>query len=156
MVKHSAECHICQRLEDIKNRQNPAFIADLPSGAFVIGDIQQYRGYCLLLCNSPVADLEELDWETRLAFLRDMALCSEAVSNVVRPHKMNVSLLGNSLHHLHFHLHPRQINEDPVFIRLPPWSQKMEDPPALDPVRDAKLIEQLRDEIERLKREYLP
>jgi hypothetical protein len=32
----------------------------------------------------------------------------------------------------------------------------MEDPPALNPVRDAKLIEQLRDEIERLKLEYLP
>lgn len=119
----------------------------------MLGDSQQFRGYSLLLCKTPIADLEDLDWETRLAFLRDVAICSEAVATVLRPHKMNVESLGNMVPHLHFHLFPRQTDESEPL--KPVWVQKDEDAPVLDGERDRKLIEALRLEVERLKNERL-
>ena len=153
MAQHPANCEICQRLQDIEQGEHPGFIAHLPTGDFVLGDSQQFRGYSLLLCRTPVADLEDLDWKERLDFLRDVALCSEAVAGVLKPHKMNVESLGNMVPHLHFHLFPRQLDEtDPL---KPVWVQTNANAPALDGERDRELIEALRREIERLQAERL-
>ena len=153
MATHPQPCEICERLEHIERGEHPGFVAHLESGAFVLGDSQQFPGYALLLCYAPVPDLEDLDWPSRLEFLRDLALCSEALSNVVKPHKMNVESLGNMVPHLHFHLFPRFLNEDEPL--KPAWVQTNPDAPALDVARDGELIEQLRLEIERLQRERI-
>lgn len=153
MAHHPANCELCQRLESIEHGEHPGFIAHLPTGAFVLGDSQQFRGYSLLLCNTPVPDIEDLPWQARLDFLRDAALCSEAVATVLKPHKMNVESLGNMVPHLHFHFFPRQSSEpDPL---KPVWLQTHPDAPTLDATRDADLILALRHEIERLKLERL-
>jgi len=153
VASHPHPCEICERLEQIERGEHPGFIAHLQSGAFVLGDSQQFPGYALLLCKTPVPDLEDLDWNARLDFLRDLALCSEALSKVVKPHKMNVESLGNMVPHLHFHLFPRfQTEVDPL---KPVWVQMKPDAPALNGARDRKLIGQLRLEIERLQRERL-
>lgn len=152
MAQHPSRCEICARIQDIERGAHPGFIAQLPTGFFVLGDSQQWRGYALLLCKTPVPDLEELPWHARLEFLRDLALCSEAVFNVVHPHKMNVESLGNAVPHLHFHLFPRYLTEleptKPVWLQTNPTDET-----ALDPETDAELVAQLRSEIERLQRE---
>ena len=150
MAQHPANCEICARIHDIEAGAHSGLIARLPTGYFVLGDSQQWRGYALLLCNTPVPDLEELEWESRLEFLRDVALCSEAVSNVLRPHKMNVESLGNGVPHLHFHLFPRYVTEieptKPVWVQMNPTDET-----ALDLERDGELLLLLRHEIERLQ-----
>ena len=153
MVSHPNPCEICERLEQIERGEHPGFVAHLESGALVLGDSQQFPGYALLLCYSPVPDLEDLDWQARLEFLRDLALCSEALSNVVHPHKMNVESLGNMVPHLHFHLFPR--HETEAEPQKPVWVQMNPDAPELDAARDAGLIEKLRLEIGRLQRERI-
>lgn len=118
----------------------------------MLGGSQQWRGYCLLLCKTPVPDLEELDWPSRLQFLRDVALCSEAVFNVLKPHKMNVESLGNVVPHLHFHFFPRYLTElEPT---QPVWAQQNDETP-FDSENDGELREQLKREIERLKEERI-
>ncbi len=149
MAQHPANCEICARIEQLQSGAHPGFLAHLPSGFFVLGDSQQWRGYALLLCVTPVADLEELDWNRRLEFLRDLALCSEALSNVLKPHKMNVESLGNLVPHLHFHLFPRYLTEQeptkPVWVQMNPSEDV-----ALDVEIEGELIAQLKREIERL------
>ena len=154
MAQHPAPCELCARLEDLRRGAHPGFLAELPTGFWVLGDSQQWRGYSLLLCKTPVPDLEELSWNGRLEFLRDVALCSEAASNVLRPHKMNVESLGNVVPHLHFHLFPRYLTElEPL---RPVWGQmNPTEETALDVEQDAQLIVQLKREIERLKEERL-
>jgi len=150
MALHHPNCEICARFSDIEQGKHPGFISELPTGFFVLGDSQQWRGYCLLLCKTPVADLEELDWPVRLQFLRDVALCSQAVADVARPHKMNVESLGNVVPHLHFHFFPRYLTEpeplQPVWGQMNPTEET-----ALDEETDGELMEQLRREIERLR-----
>ena len=152
MAQHPASCEICARIESIQNGSHPGFLAELPTGFFVLGDSQQWRGYALLLCKTPVADLEELPWNSRLEFLRDLALCSEAVFNILKPHKMNVESLGNLVPHLHFHVFPRYLTEleptKPVWVQLNPTEEV-----ALDTQIERELIAQLKREIERLQSE---
>ena len=145
MAKHPQPCEICQRIAQIERGQHPGFIAELPSGYAVLGDSQFFRGYCLLLCRQPVADLEELDADFCAQFLADMARLSAAVSRVIQPHKINLESLGNAVPHLHWHVFPRQLSEEhptqPVWLTMPPAGSAEF---ALDPARDAQLIADLR------------
>lgn len=42
-------CFICDRIEMIKNGQNPYFVKELQTGYVVIGDNQHFYGYTLFL-----------------------------------------------------------------------------------------------------------
>lgn len=123
MAQHPENCEICERIRQCAAGTHPGLIAELETGWAVLGDSQYFRGYTLLLCKRPVADLEELDWEFRIKFLAEVALLSEAVSQVIEPHKMNVESLGNMVPHLHWHLFPRQLSEPeplkPVWLVMP-------------------------------------
>ncbi len=145
MAQHPQPCEVCGRIARIERGDDPGFLAELPSGYAVLGESQFFRGYCLLLCRQPVADLEELSDEFRAQFLGDMAQLSAAVSRVVKPHKINLESLGNVVPHLHWHVFPRQLSEaaptQPVWLVMPP-ADSVEF--AFDAVRDAQLIEDLR------------
>ena len=146
MAQHPQSCEICERIARIKRGEFPQFIAELPSGYAVLGDSQFFRGYCLLLCKQPVADLEELEADFRAQFLNDMARLSAAVSQVIKPHKINLESLGNVVPHLHWHVFPRQQSEaqplQPVWLVMPQNDEAA--PFAFDAARDAALIEALR------------
>lgn len=152
MANHPSKCEICGRIEQIKAGTHPSFIAELPTGYAVLSDSQFFRGYTVFLCKTPAPDLEDLERETRTQFLHDMALVSEAVSKVIKPHKMNVESLGNMVPHLHFHLFPRQLSESeptkPVWLVMPAGDEAQQY--AFDDERDAELIGELRREIIRL------
>ena len=146
MAQHPDSCEICQRIAQIKRGEHPGFLAELPSGYAVLGDSQFFRGYCLLLCREPVADLEELAPEFRAQYLADMATLSAAVATVTQPHKLNLESLGNMVAHLHWHVFPRQLTEaeptKPVWLTMPAEAEAA--PFALNAERDAELMEQLR------------
>lgn len=152
MANHPQNCEICERIEQIKAGTHPGFIAELPTGYAVLGDSQFFPGYTLFLCKTPAPDLEDLPREVRTQFLFEMSLVSEAVSTVIKPHKMNVESLGNMVPHLHFHLFPRQLSESeptkPVWLVMPSGKEATQH--ALDIERDGALIDELRREIVRL------
>ena len=145
MAQHPQSCEICARIARIERGDDAGFLAELPSGIAVLGDSQFFRGYCLLLCREPVADLEELSDEFRAQFLADMARLSAAVARVVAPHKINLESLGNVVPHLHWHVFPRQLSEaeptKPVWLVMPPADSAEW---AFDAARDAQLVKDLR------------
>ncbi len=149
MAQHPLDCEICTRIADIKAGKHVGFIAELPTGYAVLGDSQFFRGYTLFLCKTPAPDLENLPRDLRFEFLREMALVSEAVANVLQPHKMNVESLGNMVPHLHFHLFPRFLEENepfkPVWLCAPQGEEAEQY--ALDAAREADLIADLRREL---------
>ena len=145
MAQHPDSCEICERIEQIKRGEHPGFIAELPSGYAVLGDSQFFRGYCLLLCKEPVADLEELKADFRAQYLADMAKLSAAVASVIKPHKINLESLGNMVPHLHWHIFPRLLSEaeptKPVWLVMPSGDATEF---ALDGKRDAELVGELK------------
>ncbi len=77
------------------------------SGFVVIGDSQYFNGYALLLNKRHVESMLELSWLEKFRFLRDLLRVYRAVFSAFKPIRLNVELLGNTDHHLHWHIFPR-------------------------------------------------
>lgn len=100
-------CLICNRIEMIKNGENPYYVKELKTGYVVIGDNQHFKGYTLFLCKEHKTELFQLNREQKINFLEEMSIVAEAVSKAFGAEKMNYELLGNGDSHIHWHLFPR-------------------------------------------------
>ena len=102
-------CLICERIEMIKNGENPYFVKELGTGYVVIGDHQHFYGYTLFLYkhHADKTELFHLDPKERAAFMEEMTIVAEAVSKAFGAEKINYELLGMGDAHLHWHLFPR-------------------------------------------------
>lgn len=96
-------------------------IARMPSGWAVLGDPQITRGYCLLLSDPVVADLNALTGGHRQQFLNDMARLGDAVLAVTGAERINYEILGNVDPVLHAHVIPRHASETAVLRKQAVW-----------------------------------
>src|SRR5690349_18174687 len=100
---------------------NRTVIRRMPSGWLVLGDVQTLRGYCLLLADPVVQDINSLSAEARATFLRDMVLVGDALLEVTGARLINYQLLGNTDRALHAHIHPRYADEPDDKRQFPVW-----------------------------------
>jgi diadenosine tetraphosphate (Ap4A) HIT family hydrolase len=145
------------RVGSARRGENPMLMAKLPSGYVVFGDTQHLPGYCVLLSDVEDADhLTDLTGEQRTQFLADMAMLGDAVFAVCGGRdpafrRLNYEILGNSLHHLHAHVHARYAWEPKEFRTGPVWRYPLEDrfDERHDPLRspDAEELDDLRQAI---------
>ncbi len=144
---------IHERVEQARRGENPAAVCRLPSGWVVLGDDQTLRGYCLLLSDPVVLDLNALDHAGRQQFLLDMARVGDVVKNVTGAALLNYMILGNQDRALHAHVHPRYANEPDDKRTMPPFVYVMSGaaPVPFDAARDKPLIEALAARLESSK-----
>jgi len=152
-------CLICDRINMIKNNENPYFVRELDTGYVVIGDNQHFRGYALFLYKEHGAKTElfHLDKAEREKFMYEMSVVAEAVSRAFGAEKMNYELLGMGDAHLHWHLYPRRsgdIGDYGNHGKGPVWWYPMEKMYSDDnrPTGEqlAEMKQKLRDELDRL------
>ncbi len=96
-------------------------IERMASGWAVMGDPQITMGYCLLLPDPVVSDLNALVGDKRRQFLEDMAALGDAVLRVTGAERINYEILGNVEPALHAHVIPRHTNEAPAQRSQPVW-----------------------------------
>ena len=87
----------------------------------MLGDPQITRGYCLLLPDPVVPDLNALRDDKRRQFLEDMAKLGDAVLLVTGAERINYEILGNVEPALHAHVIPRHNIEAPERRKQPVW-----------------------------------
>jgi diadenosine tetraphosphate (Ap4A) HIT family hydrolase len=126
----STAIHI--QVEAARNGTLSRVIARMRSGWAVLGDPQITRGYCLLLPDPVVPDLNSLIGEAREQFLRDMAALGDAVLAETGAERINYEILGNVEPALHAHVIPRHAGEDPELRRKAVWLHDWSHAPALD------------------------
>jgi len=114
-------------------------VARMPSGWAVLGDPQITPGYCLLLPDPVVTDLNALTGAARRQFLDDLARLGDAVLVVTGAERINYEILGNVEPALHAHVIPRFSTEDPVRRTQPVWLHDWTQAPAFDPLANAEL-----------------
>jgi diadenosine tetraphosphate (Ap4A) HIT family hydrolase len=112
---------IHRQVEAARKGELARVIARLPSGWAVLGDPQITTGYCLLLPDPVVADLNALTGAARRQFLDDMAALGDAVLAVTGAERINYEILGNVEPALHAHVIPRHASEDPALRIKPVW-----------------------------------
>jgi diadenosine tetraphosphate (Ap4A) HIT family hydrolase len=99
-----------------------AAVAKLNSGWVVMGERQVFPGYCLLLPDPLVDQLNALESAAQSQFLSDMALIGDALLAATAAVRINYAIFGNLEPALHAHVFPRYA-DDPQAIRTGhPWA----------------------------------
>ena len=126
--------------------KNPYVITKLKSGWVVIGDVQPLDGYCLLLADPVVADLNVLDEAHRIQYLLDMARIGDALLKATTAYRINYETWGNGEAALHTHIMPRYLSEPDEKRKYPACTKydwKTARP--FDPDKDSIFIQKMRD-----------
>jgi len=144
---------LTERIELARKGLNPTVITKMKSGWVVLGDNQIIQGYCLLLADPIVDNLNQLNAEERKQFLSDMTIIGDALTNILNARIINYSILGNLDKGLHAHIHPRYDWEKEEFRKSPPWKYNFMKIPVVefDIEKNKSMMQRLKDEIERLK-----
>ena len=151
-------CLICDRIQMIKDGNNPYFVCELETGYVVLGDHQRFKGYTLFLCKEHSVELHLLEPSFKMKYLEEMSLVAEALYNIYKPDKMNYELLGNGDSHIHWHLFPRyngDLGDHGNNGKGPVWwlpkEEMWNDKYKLDQKELCFRTKELKNEIERLK-----
>jgi diadenosine tetraphosphate (Ap4A) HIT family hydrolase len=123
---------IHRQVEAARRGELERVIARMSSGWATLGDPQITRGYCLLLPDPVVPDLNALDGDARQQFLADMARLGDAVLAVTGAERINYEILGNVEPALHAHVIPRHSAEDPDLRGKPVWLHDWKTAPVVD------------------------
>jgi diadenosine tetraphosphate (Ap4A) HIT family hydrolase len=99
----------------------PPLVAKLRSGWVIMGERQVFPGYCLLLPDPVVDQLNALDLDARAQFLSDMAFVGDAVLESTGATRINYAIFGNLEPALHAHVIPRHATEPPATRTSHPW-----------------------------------
>ena len=124
---------IHQQVEAARAGRLSRVIARVRSGWAVLGDPQITHGYCLLLPDPVVPDLNALTGDARRQFLDDMAALGDAVLAETGAERINYEILGNVEPALHAHVIPRHASEDPTLRKQPVWLHEWSGAPAFTP-----------------------
>jgi diadenosine tetraphosphate (Ap4A) HIT family hydrolase len=140
---------IHRSVEEAQSGKNPTVICRVPSGWVVLSDKQILRGYCLLLSDPVVSDLNALSLEQRAIYLQDMSIVGDALLEVTGAARINYETLGNTEHALHTHIIPRYDDEPEEFRFTPVWFYDREKAPKFDFERDQDFMKQLANSIQK-------
>jgi diadenosine tetraphosphate (Ap4A) HIT family hydrolase len=112
-------CPLCERTQKILKNEYPYLVQEFEESYLLLGEHQYYKGYCVLLSKSHFREMTDMPSDRRQKLFNELMLAHQAIQNVFKPKKMNLSSLGNVVDHIHWHLFPRYEN-DPNF-KNPPW-----------------------------------
>ncbi len=110
---------------------------------------QVCRGYCLLLPDPVVPDLNALEGAQRAGFLADMAHAGDALLAAVGALRINYALFGNVEPALHAHLFPRTASEPDSVRTLQPWALDWQAAPPYADALHGALKRRIADELAR-------
>ena len=111
----------------------------MKSGFAVLFVDQVLPGYCMLLPDPVVGQLNDLSCVARADFFADMAVLGDAVLAVTNCRRINYEILGNVEPALHAHVIPRYADEVPELRTRPIWFYDFAAAPKFDPVIHAPL-----------------
>jgi len=137
--KSGTDCPMCLSIAPgSAENLNANIVVTLSSGNVHLQDDADYRGYCILILHRHAVEIHELSADERTQWIEDMARIGSAITAVCQPVKLNYSMLGNMVPHLHCHIMPRYFSD-------PEWGG----PPAF---RASAVRQKLAsDEFERMK-----
>jgi diadenosine tetraphosphate (Ap4A) HIT family hydrolase len=135
---------IHRRVAALRAGHDPACVARLISGWVVLGDPQVIPGYCLLLPDPVVPQLNSLDGPGRAAFLADMARVGDVLLAAMAATRINYAIFGNLDPALHAHVFPRRQDEPAALVTAQPWAYDWHGAPRFTHASHAALLERLR------------
>jgi diadenosine tetraphosphate (Ap4A) HIT family hydrolase/catechol 2,3-dioxygenase-like lactoylglutathione lyase family enzyme len=134
---------IHRRVAALRDGSEPGFVARLASGWAVMGDPQLLPGYCLLLPDPVVGQLNDLDGAERARFMSDFTALGDAVLAATGALRVNYAIFGNLEPALHGHVVPRYANEPEAQRGLQPWALDWSAAPPFTPAEHGELRDRI-------------
>ena len=103
--KSGVECPMCP------DSSGADVVAELASGRVHLQNDADYRGYCILIFRRHAVEVHELTEQERKDWIEDISRIGAALQAACGPAKLNVTMLGNMVPHLHCHIMPRYPND---------------------------------------------
>lgn len=75
---------------------------------------QAHPGYTVVILREHLTDLGQLDADQLSMFWRDVQRAGRAVDNAFDPRKINYLVMGHRAPHLHCHVFPQHLEDDPL------------------------------------------
>jgi diadenosine tetraphosphate (Ap4A) HIT family hydrolase len=122
-------------------------VLEVPSGVVVMGKKQILPGYCLLLRDPVVPDLNVLKPEERAQFFHDLGILGDAILAVTGAARINYEILGNKEPALHAHAFPRYADEPEMYRTKPIWLYDWETAPDYLPQDHDPLKQRIAEEL---------
>ena len=138
---------IHRRVEACRAGADPTCVARLGSGWAVMGDRQVLPGYCLLLPDPVVPQLNAMPADAQARFLADMARLGQAVLVATGAVRINYAMFGNLEPALHAHVLPRFVSEPAELRTAHPWCYDWSAARPFDASIDGALLATLRQRL---------
>lgn len=131
-------CPACAEVTSSEPENEHGFyVTDLELSRLRLAANQFVTGYCVLICHRHVREPYELSKQDRSLFFDDLMRVGWALERVFNPVKMNFTILGNAVPHLHAHIlpryygdpapnHPIDPNADQVLIEREECAQRID------------------------------
>ncbi|KNY07462.1 hypothetical protein AKH00_04110 [Microbacterium sp. GCS4] len=75
---------------------------------------QAHRGYCIVILRDHLTDLAELRPDQLSSFWSDVQRAGRAIGATFDPRKIDYLVMGHRMPHLHCHLLPQHVGDDPL------------------------------------------
>jgi diadenosine tetraphosphate (Ap4A) HIT family hydrolase len=136
-------CILCDKIEAIKRNDFKFLIKEFKNSYWILGDHQYFKGYSQIILKDHTRDLYELNESIQIELYHELMQAEKASRLSLIPWKMNLSLYGNAVPHIHWHLFPRYLEEEDC--KKVPWyfMEKFESKPT-NATDFEKIIENLR------------
>lgn len=144
------ETAIHRLVEAAREGRDESVVARVVSGWVLLGRQQFVRGYCLLLPDPVVPNLNALSTEARSHFMLDMSRVGDALLRVTGAIRINYAVFGNVEPALHAHVIPRYADEPEAMRTQHPWAYDWSAAPAFDLTTHGELAEALGRELARM------
>ena len=121
------ECPLCQAvatLTALDAEDDYGFtVADMPSALLRLQKNQYVRGYTTFISKRHVCEIYELTPAERVEFFGDLSRATQAIAQAFGALKINLTLLGNTVPHLHAHIIPRYYGDPKPDGTIDPWKK---------------------------------
>lgn len=134
---------IHKRVRECQQGTYLKLICRVSSGWVVMGDVQFLEGYCLLLPDPVVANLNEMSEQCRKTFLWEMSVVGDVILELTGAVRINYEMIGNVEPALHAHIFPRYENEPHNLKLKPAWFYDWDAARVFDKTQDGELMRRI-------------
>lgn len=111
-MKSGRGCPMCSDIHLNENRQS-FLVTEFKNSYVRLPKNQYYYGWVVVFLKRHANELYELSDNELAEYSREVAQVAKAVKEVFSPVKINYAIFGSLCPHLHYHIIPRQFDDDP-------------------------------------------
>lgn len=111
-MKSGKDCPMCSDTSFEENKLS-FLIKEMEQSYVRLPKNQHYYGWVIVFLKRHVSELYELDDEERNIYMGEVSSVAKAVGEVFGAVKLHYLSYGSLCPHLHFHILPRQVEDDP-------------------------------------------